>query len=115
MPESIAAEVVRVDIAVVVLTFAINQVKGVFTGQTSHADATLSGFIPGSSYVDTFLILQHIQQVDMRSAQQVVLGDHGDTGRSVSNLLLKTGGGHDDLVDGSPVLNCLSTNPASAH
>src|SRR5690606_29110926 len=85
--EGVAAEVVRIDAAVVVLALAVDQEQGVFAGEAAHADAALASLVTRGADVDAFLVFQHVQEVDVRPGKELILRDDGDAGRGVGDLL----------------------------
>src|SRR5690606_39038215 len=93
--ELVAAEVVRIDVAVVVLAAAVDQDQGVVRAHAAHGDRALAGLVAGLADVHALQVAHGVQQGDVGTAGQVLAGDHADAGRRVDDLLLEAGRGDD--------------------
>src|SRR5690606_37717202 len=97
--ELVAAEVVRVDVAVVVLATAVDQDQGVVRAHAAHRDRALPGLVAGLADVHAFQVAHAVEQGHVGPLRQVLARDHGDAGGRVGDLLLETGGGDHDGVE----------------
>src|SRR5690606_36912218 len=89
----VAAEGVRIDVAVVVLAAAVDQDQGGVRAHAAHRDRALAGLVAGLADVHALQVADRVQQGDVRALGQVLAGDHADAGRCVDDLLLIAGGG----------------------
>src|SRR5690606_16995688 len=91
--ELVAAEVVRVDVAVIVLAPAVDQDQRVVRAHAAHADGFLAGLVGGFPHVHAFQVAHRVDQGDVGARGQLLAGDHADAGGRVGDLLLEAGGG----------------------
>jgi len=98
--ELVAAEAVGVDVAVVVLTAAVDQQQGVVAAHATHGHRALAGFVAGFADVHAFQVAHRIEQGDVRALGQLLGRDDRDRGRGIGDLLLEARCGHHHLVQG---------------
>src|SRR5690606_35087615 len=91
--ELVAAEVVRVDVAVVVLAAAVDEDQGVVRAHAAQRDGALAGLVAGFADVHALQVAHRVEQGDVRALREVLAGDHADAGRCVDDLLLDAGRG----------------------
>ena len=97
--ELVAAEVIGVDVAVVVLAFAVNQHQGVVGAHAADADAALSRLVGGFADVHPFQVADGIDQRQVGALLKVGAGDDRDAGRCMGQLLLEARCGDHDGVE----------------
>ncbi|MNV22740.1 hypothetical protein D3C71_1137270 [compost metagenome] len=96
--ELIAAEVIRVDVAMVVLATAVDQDQRVIRAHAAHRNGALAGLVAGFAHVHAFQVTHRVEQGHVRALGQLFLGDDRNARRRIGDLLLKAAGGDDHLV-----------------